>query len=282
MIRKPRPQGATFLSLKYQESGEEQDKSLLFRHLITLYTLTGFTWNGKPTNIPSLSRILQIPQPEIMLYVSELGTNMGSLASPENIKNTLESIITLSTSWAIQDRGLISNQVDKLIKSQGDAYKPFISAEVTKALKILLDSNKNLIDSYKTFFTSNTNTTNVLQLINNSPSKDNQFISPDQALEIIQNKQLPVKDHKSLPANQTPVSESEFSQAADQLYEEYGIGDFSDIRERRSGTEALSPPDQEGSSALELDNQSVKKPQGPDRDSFKRRKIDIVDVDELP
>lgn len=278
MKRIPRPQGSTFLALKYQQTQTEEDKQSIFKHLVGLYTLDGFRWNSKPTSIPQLAQILKIPTQDIMTHISDLGTNMGNLATTQNIESTLKSIITLATSWAIQDRGLIAQQLEQLLVSQNGKYKPFITSEVNKALKLILESNKNLMDTYKTFFTSTQNTTNILNYIGKPDIQDQDYLTPDQALEIIQQKQLP----ESLPAGKPPSMESEHGEMADELYQDYGIADLQDVGERRSGREALVP--------LEPLNQEVTEPSGdkeqvparPEDGGFSRRAIDIEDTDTLP
>lgn len=282
--RLSRPQGSTFLSLRYQETQTEEDKQNLFKQAVAAYTLQGFMWNNKPCTINQLSQILRIPTQEILTHISELGQNMGSLATSENIENTLKSIVTLGTTWAIQDRGLVTQQLNQLLTSQDGKYKPFISAEVNKALKLILESNKNLLDTYKTFFTSTNNVTNILNVVN-KPNKEQEqeYLSPDEALLLIQEaekKAIPSDSKEgALPATKPgSLSETVYAKDADQLFQDYGLANFSGIKETRSGSEALLPSE----AALSPDNQEAIKPSEAHENSFKRRGIDIEDADELP
>ena len=274
----PRPQGSTFLSLRYQQSNTKEDKEAIFKHIVSIYTLQGFMWNNRPVSINQLSQILRLPTQTILGYISELGNNMGSLATPENIENTLKSIITLSTTWAIQDRGIVTHQLNQLLASQDGKYKPFISAEVNKVLKIMLDSNKNLQDAYKTFFTSTNNVTNVLNITNKDKDKQEQeYLSPDQALSLIQKEDKGL--HIALPAK--PIhsgAETVYSHDADELFKAYGLANFSGIKENRTGTEALEPREVAKSPHSQKDTKSSE----AHENSFKRRGIEIEDVDELP
>jgi len=276
MERLPRPHGSTFLSLKFQHTRDELDRVNLLKHIVNLYTLDGFRWNRKPTSIPQLATILRIPQTDIMDYISNQGQIMGSLASPQNIKNTLESIITLSTSYAIQDRGLIQQQLEQLAISQDGKYKPFITAEVNKTLKLMLESNKNIMESYKTFFTTTNPITNILNLISNDTKE---FLSPDQALEIITNKQLPASKPTTHQGS-SPLSEH--ADLADLLHEEYGVGGLIDVRENRSGTEALEPNRAQEIEALQPNSLYTSLPAEHEEGHFQRRGIEVVDTDELP
>lgn len=284
--RLARPQGSTFLSLRYQETQTQEDKQNLFKQVVAAYTLQGFMWNNKPCTINQLSQILRIPTQEILIHISELGQNMGSLATPENIENTLKSIVTLGTTWAIQDRGLVSQQLNQLLVSQDGKYKPFISAEVNKALKLILESNKNLMDTYKTFFTTPNNVTNILNITNKDNQKEEQeYLSPDEALKMIQEsekKAIPSDSEikgNAIPATQVgSLSETAYANDADQFFKDYGLANFSGIKENRTGSEALLPCE----ATLTPDNQKAIKPSKDEDGGFKRRKIDIEDVDELP
>lgn len=282
MLRQPRPQGTTYLSIKYQEHQSDHNRQMVYRHLVSIYTLNGFRWNGKPTSIAQLSFILRIPTQEIMGHVSNFGTNMGNLATTENIESTLKSIITLSTSWAIQDRGLIAQQVDQLLKSQDGKYKPFITAEVNKSLKLILESNKNLMDTYKTFFTSTNTTTNILNVqAKANQDNDQDYLSPDDALILINKNngnQLPAHKPGSVPDMH---AQSDTAILADQLYQEYGVGDLQDVRERRSGTEALQSPEAIMGSHKGLQSPPAQ-PSHNDDGGFTRRGLAVEDTDSLP
>lgn len=299
MQRHPRPQGATLLSTKYRETGEELDREALYRHLVTIYTTSGFRWNGIPTSIPDLSVILQIPQHEIMTFVSQAGAHMGNLADPKNIKNTLQTIITLSTSFALEDRGLIMQQLETLLSSQNGKYRPFITGEVNKVLKLVLDSNKNLADIYKTF-TSSTPTTNILNIFGETGQSDNgeDYLTTDDAVRMLNdpnNKSLlqqnkDIQDVEPLSntenANHEPSLPTQTKSPADtahlakSLSEKYGIaGDFEDFGGPAEALEHEGPPPP-GPEAEELKSPK-KKPKKRDDGGFKRRAIELSDEDNI-
>jgi len=281
--RLPRPQGSTFLSMRFQQSNTQEDREAIFKHVISAYTLQGFMWNNVPCTINQLSQILRLPTQIILLYISELGQNMGSLASAENIENTLKSIITLSTTWAIQDRGLVSNQLNQLLASQDGKYKPFITAEVNKVLKLMIDSNKGMQDAYKTFFTSANNVTNILNVTQKDKAvSEQEYLSPDQALLMIQEaekKALSDGKPNTIPATKpASLTKTVYSDDADKLFEGYGLANFGSVKENRTGTSALEPSEMANTPQSQGDAGQDKEEDG----GFKRRKIEVVDLDELP
>lgn len=283
--RLPRPAGATLLSKQYQEIRSDENKGRLYSHIISYYTLNGFRWNGKPTSLPELSLILKIPTSEIMEHVSKVSLNLGTLVNPEQIESTLKSIITLSASWSIQDRGIIQTQVETLLRSQAGTYKPFISSETTKAMKLLLESNKNLMEVYTTFFKTQNNTTNVLNIFNKANQDSNSLITPDQAINLIQNnkaKSLPAfsSDDIELTDNVTGIMNPD---CLKKVYQDNAIGDLNQVLEGRTGTEALMPIPLPDDRALKLTEQEEAiKPEDKRSAASSRRRGLIEDTEEVP
>jgi hypothetical protein len=270
--RTPRPAGTTYLAVQYKQNATTEDKERLLNHIIYAYTTSGFRWNRRPLSLSEFSNVIGIPTTRIMEAISQSGQNMGSLISAENIKSTVESIITLSATWAIQDRGQIQKQVEDLLTSQGNQYRPFITAEVNKALKLSLDSNKNLIETFKSLLTNNQ--TNILNIFNQQDTQANQsLLTPEQAITMIS------KSHKS---DTKALSSPKINNIAglpendlQELYQEWGIGDSDQVREMGSERKAIRPESSQGQEALELR-------ESPHDDVSSRRGELYEDIDELP
>ena len=101
----PRMLGATILAINYNKYQTNEAKDALYQHIITQYTLQGFRYNGKNLNIYQLAQTLLIPPEKIIKYIQLTGRHLGTLVDPKKIQETLQSIISLSTNWAISDRG---------------------------------------------------------------------------------------------------------------------------------------------------------------------------------
>lgn len=227
--RQPRLLGLTYLSLEYQKNPTQDKKDHVYQHLITQYTLNGFTHQGSSMNIYQLAQYLHLPPEQIMKYINQTSQSIGTLVNPEQIQETMQSIISLSTTWAIQDRGQIQNQTALLLESQGNKYRAYVSSEVNKSFKLMLESNKALQEAYKTFFTSTNNQTNILNIYGESDDKEQDYVSPDQALNMLlaNNKDA----NNTLPQLNVPHNEK--------LFKEHSIGETPDCLERRTGTDAL-------------------------------------------
>lgn len=284
--RQPRPMGLTFLALKYQKDNSEDNRHQVLKHLINQYTLSGFRLNNVPVPIPQFAILIGVPEQEVMEYISQVSESIGAFNSPAQIQQTLTTIASLSTNWAIQDRGLISQQIELLARAQGGSYKPFISSELNKALKIGLDANKNFMEIYKTFFTQQQ--TNILNIYRNV--EDKKYLTPEEAFEIVNDGR--VKEQIALPGSLSDDEQHRKETSTgivsdtklDELFEEYNLGDSPECLENRTGTEALR--------AGQPDSQSVTKPvslkaqrrienKSNHSEYDTRRGFEYVDVDEV-
>lgn len=281
--RIPRPQGLTYLSLNYQRGKSEESKEQIYKHVVLQYTIQGFRLNKVPLSLTQLSQYLKLPLNKIMDYVTTLSTNMGSLSDPSQTKELMRSLITLSTSWAIQDKGLIMQQVELLINAQGGKYKPFISAELNKALKLNLESNKNIMEAYKAFFTSTQNTTNILNLIQPKQENNKNTLSPDEALKLMRESEqqaLTNNNNNTKAISSTSSTNLDNEQLAEELFKEHGLVDFSGLKFGASMTEPESQK-ANNNAASKLTRPTAKKP-SQHTDFEARRGHDYLDTDALP
>lgn len=273
VTRIPRPAGTTFLSITYNQEQSTTNKDRLLAHIVYAYTSSGFRWNNKPIPLPTFAQIIQTPTNKIMELISKSGEQMGSLLNPDHLKSTIESIITLSASWAIQDRGQIQKQVEDLLRSQGGKYMPFVTSEVNKALKLTLDSNKNLIETFKSLLTNNQ--TNILNIFNQTgTSESDSLLTPENAIQLILDNNK--TQQKALSGNSQPDNIAMLPAGKlEKLYQEHALGDAEEVREMASEGKALRPQSLEGQEAIELR-------ESPHDNVSRRRGEDVVDYDELP
>ena len=288
--RQPRPMGSTFLSIEANKLNTEEAKDKLLKHVILHYTTSGFTFNGVPCSIPQLSILIQVDQNRIMDHISNTAQNMGNMLEPERLEDTIKSIVTLGSTWAIQDRGAILQQLNTMQLAQGGKYKAFISGEVNKSLKLLLDSNRNFLDMYKAFFTSQNNTTNIFNVIpKDDGNKDTQdYVTPHDALNLVLdnsgNKELQEYKEGRPPARPSEMTDIDI----EKLYQEHGVDKTPDCFEGRSGTEALRGAGQtEGPEAKEPKSPRTKQSKPKKKESTHknpelRRGEQEVDDERLP
>lgn len=125
---------------------------------------------GQPYSIQKFALALNIRVEDIRIVMRDQVLN-SRVWDPEHQKEMMQGIIGEQLSWLMEDRMEVSQQVEVLRDSQGTTYKPFISAELTKALKLKQDASNNLLQLIRTL-SGGGNTTNLFQ-VNIDNSQDN-------------------------------------------------------------------------------------------------------------
>jgi hypothetical protein len=291
--RIPRPMGLTFMALEFQKFGTEEHKEKVYQHFINHYVLSGFQLGKKHVNIYDLAKIINLAPDRIMAMMRKISSNLSDFNDPEKTRELLQTITTLSMSWAIEDRGRISNQVELLTESQKGTYKPFISDTLSKTLKISLESNKNMMEVFRTFFQSQSPTTQIFNLIPQKQEDKNQveMLTQSQALELIHKTNTNIH---SLPSSTSNISNT--NEQLNSIYNEHLIGipqglfknplnptatEPNGLILHDSSFEALSQNGPETDPKTEPQPHKAKKPNS--HKAFNsRRGLDVVDTDNLP
>lgn len=168
--RVPRPFGMTQMMIEYHNSNNpailEKVKSFLINYWIT----NNMVFCGQPYSIQKFALALNIRVEDIRIVMRDQVLN-SRVWDPEHQKEMMQGIIGEQLSWLMEDRMEVSQQVEVLRDSQGTTYKPFISAELTKALKLKQDASNNLLQLIRTL-SGGGNTTNLFQ-VNIDNSQDN-------------------------------------------------------------------------------------------------------------
>lgn len=162
--RIPRPKGTTELSITNNKVQTEESLNDLKNHIIKSYVYTDYRYNGNKLNLEQFSMITGIPINDIYPYIMDyqkLGYNFLDNKDKEKLYGELTSSILGVT---LKDRLAVEQHVACMLESQGASYKPFISSEVTKALKLLLESNNTMLNVHHRLFGQQAPTT----VINNN------------------------------------------------------------------------------------------------------------------
>lgn len=125
---------------------------------------------GRPYSINLYAQAIGVKVEDIRMIMRDQVLN-SRIWDPEHQKEMLQGIMGEQLAWALEDRMEISQQVNVLRESQGNSYKPFVSAELTKALKLKLDAAGNLTNLLRALMGGG-NTTNLFQ-VNIDQSQDN-------------------------------------------------------------------------------------------------------------
>lgn len=198
VVRIPRPTGTTILAQQMHKAKSQkvyqQRKDRLISHIVNIYTMSGFRLNGKPLSIPQLAVVLRTKTEKIQSFLLGSTHTLEAFKSPEKLQETANALASMSTMWAIQDRGSIQSQLDILLQSQDGKYTPFVSGEISRLLSTLLASNKQLSEIFKTFYSQG----NSLIINNNQiSSQQSNYLTIEEAYKITKQPDIPIsKDQR--------------------------------------------------------------------------------------
>lgn len=197
--RFPRPLGLTAMMKEYNAT---KDPSLLSRaqdYLINQWLMGNGVICGVMYDINLLSQKLGLDINYIRMYMRDRLLN-SKIWDKDRQEEMVTGLLGEQLAWAMEDRMEVSHQVQVLREAQGGKYTPFISAELNKALKLKLDSSNSLQTIVRNLIGGST--TNIFQQFNqqNIQAADSQFISVDEARELIQEQQqvLPKSEEAKL------------------------------------------------------------------------------------
>lgn len=141
--RIPRPLGLTELSFKYNTMYDNEAYNNLIQGLINHYTRNNFHYNGIRMTLEELSINTMVKYEELLKAFNNFEQSLGTIIDPKATDDLYRVIISKAIFGSLEDRSLIAQQLNMLLSSQGGSYKPFITGEVNKALKLMLDSTAN-------------------------------------------------------------------------------------------------------------------------------------------
>ena len=183
--RLPRPQGSTALAMEiYVDSIKSNPKKDFNAYMIHHWLLSNGKIFVKTYDINEFAKSLGVSLSDIKAYMRDTVIT-SPLLSQENSQKIVEGLMGEMITWAMEDRMRVNNQIGLLREAQGDTYKPFISAELNKAIKLSIESSTSL-QSLVTKFMGNSST-NIFQIFNqnNINQNNNEFVTPQEVLEIL-------------------------------------------------------------------------------------------------
>lgn len=198
--RIPRPYGATSLAAQYHITKEEQYLRQFQNLMIQQWCLCSGNICGQTYDIQSLANSLNVQLEDIRIHMRD-EVLKSRVWDSEHQEELLKGLIGQMISWTLEDRIRINGQINLLTASQGGTYKPFISAELNKAMKMGLESS-TAMQSLVARLTGGGQTTNIFNMFqqNNEQNIQNNFVTRDDVLEILagEQKQLPKSEQAKL------------------------------------------------------------------------------------
>ena len=197
--RIPRPYGATSLAAQYYITKDESYLQQFQNLMIHQWCLCNGNICNITYDIQTLANSLNVPIEDIRIHIRDQ-VLQSRVWDSEHQEDLLRGLIGQMISWTLEDRMRINGQINLLAASQGGQYKPFISAELNKALKMGLESSTSM-QSLISRLTGGGQTTNIFNMFqqNNEQTVQNNFVTREDVLEILTNEQ------KQLPKSEQAV-----------------------------------------------------------------------------
>lgn len=198
--RFPRPLGTTALSIKYNKERNTTNLHNLYDYVIHQWVLSNCSMNGLYMDINSLSSKTGIPMGYIQCYMKDSILN-SKLWNKDKQEELVNGLLGQQLSWALEDRLAINQQIDLLIKSQNGKYRPYISGEVNRALKLKLESSTGLQQVLRNLLGGGT--TNIFQLNqqNNNINQEQHLLTIEEARKFLETKHKDTEEAKVLETN---------------------------------------------------------------------------------
>lgn len=195
--RFPRPYGITAMMVEYHKTQDDELLSRVKNSLINLWLINNGYLSGNPYTINQLAQVLKVDISAIRIVMRDQLLN-SQIWKAENQKSIIEGMLGEQLAWVLEDRMAVSQQLELLRASQGDTYKPFISAEVNKAMKLKLDTTSNLAQVIKSLVGGSNVNISIDQSENTTNVQNNITLEDARKLILETNRELEIDKSKEL------------------------------------------------------------------------------------
>lgn len=221
ITRIPRPLGVTLQAQSLKNSPNKQEQiNKIKDHILNLYFINNQTINNKALTIDEVSKYLQLDALYIIRFLYKRMGYMQGFSSDTDLEDTAQSLRVVKN-WLIfrslNHSQTADNQLGTMLKSQGGKYKPYISAEVNRAISNAFAADKNLMDLYRTLEQSQrANIPNHYLVPGSNPQSEAEALTPEKAIKLMNTEQ--------------PLRLLTEPQLKDQLKAEYDIDALPEVR----------------------------------------------------
>lgn len=294
--RFPRPLGTTSLAIEYSLTPRDENRFRLYNHVIHQWLISNGKFGGKYMDVNTLSQVTGIPTDYIQCFMRDQVMN-SKIWDKDKQEELLNGLLGQTLAWALEDRLAIKAQVDLLRQSQNGHYTPFVSAELNKAMKMMLDSSTGLQSVIRTFMGGGT--TNIFNMFNQQNNVDNHQengISLEAAKQLILESNVVLNDKSkearlletkydlmALPevvatkqegidnedyGGSFNINQSELKEVTDDYKASIEASSKDRHEMRREIEQNIDPDEEDPENYIELDDDQYKE---PDNDSFASR-----------
>lgn len=211
MERIPRQLGITLIA-----QNNKDNIDIIKKHITISYIHNNYMYLDIPMNIETFSRYTNIDMTFINNIIIEEGKRQFLNMGIEDQNELHGATLKMALANALSDRGTALQQQNILLGAQQNRYIPFVSSEVTKAIKLSMESNTNILNVLSKMMGPGTS---AITINNNLSQEQNQGLNVVQALDLIK--------AQADSTHSTPLLEDPNHQES--LYMEYAIDDMPEV-----------------------------------------------------
>lgn len=184
-IRQPRIKGLTEVAQK-EYPNQQQRKKAIQRSIIRHYVTHNYTIDGRYMDITQVCDMIGMNEIELLGITNRYLEVTGNTLQKVN-QEKLARVLISRAIFGVQGAAHASlEQLSILASSQNGEYRPFISGEVNRAIKNVLDSQKMVLEMAQSLMPK-TPTISILNQ-NNQATVNHAYLGPDEAQKLIEAK----------------------------------------------------------------------------------------------
>lgn len=154
--RQPRPIGATELGKLYYNTNDEDYYQRLHENIIHHYIRNNFSYCGEYMNIERFSYYSGIKDKDIKKGLVSYGEALKNVTDDVTNSGIMRASFQQAFLGILEDRSIAQQQYSILAKEQNGQYVPFLSSEVGKAIKLMMDGTGNIVNFMKSMGSGST------------------------------------------------------------------------------------------------------------------------------
>lgn len=147
--RIPRPIGSTELGKLYNNTKDNDAYIRLHENIIHHYIRNNFSYCGHYMNIEMFAVMSGIKQEDIKRGLVSYGNVLKGVSDDMTNSGIMRAAFQQSFFGMLEDRSRAVQQYEILALEQNGNYVPFLSSEVGKAIKLMMDSTGNMVNFMK-------------------------------------------------------------------------------------------------------------------------------------
>lgn len=201
IYRVPRLMGTTLRAqaIRYQDTQDPTEvpntpnpkkqrlKEELQQYVLDAYVTSGMQLNGKLIDVDEMARYIDLPIERTMLKMNRTIARVGMMMKGADGAELARVLFFGLLKKGLTIQAQVEKQAANLLAFQGPTYMPFVSSEVNKALKNVMETQKPLMDLVKIMLDAGANGAIQPFGTNDNPNMapGTSYIGTEEALNLI-------------------------------------------------------------------------------------------------